>query len=109
MKKKHQIKYIACTCTAFPNQWEGRTFDDKFIYIRYQYGRLQIGVSSDEYQSVYGGIDASVYYLEIPDFIGELTIEGIRKLTKKLLDWNICSFLDDNIKMFRYKLTREQL
>lgn len=29
---------IELTCASHPSQWEGRTSDDRAIYIRYRYG-----------------------------------------------------------------------
>lgn len=31
------------TCRSHPAQWEGRTADGRFIYVRYRWGQLQVG------------------------------------------------------------------
>ena len=36
------VEKIEKTCDACPSQWEGRTSDDKPIYVRYRYGALEI-------------------------------------------------------------------
>jgi hypothetical protein len=32
------------TCGACPSQWEGRTDDGRYVYIRYRWGFLRLGV-----------------------------------------------------------------
>jgi hypothetical protein len=32
------------TCSACPSQWEGRAEDGRWIYIRYRFGLLRVGV-----------------------------------------------------------------
>ena len=32
------------TCESCPSQWEGRTDDGQFIYIRYRWGSLEYGI-----------------------------------------------------------------
>jgi hypothetical protein len=31
------------TCECSPSQWEGRTDDGRFVYVRYRWGWLQVG------------------------------------------------------------------
>jgi hypothetical protein len=36
------VQTITKTCEAAPAQWEGRTTDDRPIYVRYRYGFLSV-------------------------------------------------------------------
>jgi len=37
----YRIDYLEKTCTACPAIWEGRTDDNKYIFIRYRWGSLR--------------------------------------------------------------------
>jgi len=37
-----EVEEIRQTCTACPSQWEGRTTDERPIYIRYRWGVLSV-------------------------------------------------------------------
>lgn len=37
------VESIVQTCQAWPAQWEGRTTDGRFVYVRYRWGWLQVG------------------------------------------------------------------
>ena len=34
------------TCGACPSQWEGRTADGRYLYVRYRWGHLQVGIGT---------------------------------------------------------------
>jgi len=38
-----RLKELSKTCDACPAQWEGRTVDNQFVYVRFRWGWLQIG------------------------------------------------------------------
>ena len=52
-----KIKKITNICYACPSQWEGYTFDDEPIYIRYRWGFLsvRIGIKGEGIMSAVGG------------------------------------------------------
>ncbi len=50
-----KITTLAKTCIACPAQWEGRTDDDRGVYVRYRHGLLTVSVSEPG-----GDIDAAV-------------------------------------------------
>ena len=41
------------TCGMYPSQWEGKTTDGRFVYIRYRHGELSVGVGVDQDDAVY--------------------------------------------------------
>lgn len=55
-----KIKELTQTCYACPSQWEGKTVDDRPIYVRYRWGYLSFMVGKKEdksildYKEIYG-------------------------------------------------------
>jgi rRNA maturation protein Nop10 len=41
------VKSLIMTCQYCPSQWEARTFDDKFVYIRYRWGTLSLEIDDE--------------------------------------------------------------
>ena len=55
-----EIKNLVQTCSACPSQWEGKTTDNRAVYVRYRWGYLSISVSDPG-----GSIDDAVCGQEI--------------------------------------------
>lgn len=50
------IAELDMTCGACPAQWEGRTTDDEYVYIRYRYGILSLDIAHETvYNEAVGG------------------------------------------------------
>lgn len=43
---KPRIIELNQTCTACPSQWEGKTEDGRYVYIRYRGGYLSAGIGA---------------------------------------------------------------
>ena len=41
-----KVTGLKCTCWPCPSQWEARTEDGRFVYIRYRWGELHVGSGS---------------------------------------------------------------
>lgn len=41
------VTKLTKTCGACPAQWEGKTVDGAFVYVRYRYGRLTVSLSRE--------------------------------------------------------------
>ena len=41
-----KVKGLEMTCGACPSQWEGRTEDGEYVFIRYRYGWLRVDVGN---------------------------------------------------------------
>ena len=52
MDVRNYIVELVKTCEACPSQWDARTPDGKYIYIRYRYGNLWMGVGDTEQDAV---------------------------------------------------------
>ena len=71
-----KIKQLKQTCSAFPSQWEARTEDDKYVYIRYRGGYLSMGVGGTEDEA----IRKDVVGIEVGhSFAGEMSTEDMMK------------------------------
>lgn len=40
------LTQLEVTCEACPSQWEGRLADGRFIYVRYRWGCLAVGIEA---------------------------------------------------------------
>lgn len=48
----HKLTELVQTCTACPAQWEGKTDDGQYVYIRYRWGILRAGVGPTIHEAV---------------------------------------------------------
>jgi hypothetical protein len=51
------IRDLVMTCQYCPSQWEARTFDDKFVYIRYRWGTLSLEIDDKTIKTINCGDD----------------------------------------------------
>lgn len=49
-----RVTELTQTCESCPAQWQGRTDDGKFVYIRYRWGKLECGVADTLHDAVLG-------------------------------------------------------
>ncbi len=69
------VTTLTQTCSACPSQWEGRTADNRAVYIRYRHGYLRIEVS--EPGGTQHGTD-TVAWLETEWGDGDMTLDELR-------------------------------
>ena len=78
------VNELELTCSACPAQWEGRTNDGRWVYVRYRSGFLQVGVGDTLSEAV--GSDAIIR--KVGDGAdGYMTYEELREVTRGLVDW----------------------
>ena len=70
------IKELKQTCDGCPSQWEGKTDDGKYVYIRYRYGWLSFCIGS-VYGEVLGlsvgnSMDGCMTEEELATYLGHL-------------------------------------
>lgn len=46
------LRELEQTCWACPSQWEGKTDEGKYVYVRYRWGILSVGFGKDEWAAV---------------------------------------------------------
>lgn len=75
---------IKQTCSACPSQWEGRLDDGRYIYVRYRWGGLGVGVGA----SLEDAVKDDFFYECIGDGMdGFLTYDELRTNTKNEISW----------------------
>ncbi len=87
----------------FPAQWEGKTFDDKFVFIHYRHGILRASISVLERHAIIGS-DAAfnrVKDFEQP-FHGEMSNDDMVAYLGTCLDFKRCSFKKDKIHNYEF-------
>ena len=47
-----KLKELKQTCFACPSQWEGRTTDGRFVYVRFRHGRLSVGIANTFFEAI---------------------------------------------------------
>jgi hypothetical protein len=75
---------LAQTCDSCPSQWEGRTEDGRYVYVRYRWGNLQVGFGPT--------IEAAIFDETIDRQIGDrldgsLTYADLVTTTAAVIDW----------------------
>jgi hypothetical protein len=71
---------IQQTCEACPSQWEGATQDERYVYIRYRWGRLSVSVDGE-----------TVYCQDIGDALdGTLSWGEMMQYTSHVMIWDEC-------------------
>ena len=79
------IKSLKQTCKACPSQWEGKTADGRFIYIRYRYGFLTVHVGDTPQESY---ISDRVFGSSLGDRLdGILSLNELKRATLSVLQW----------------------
>jgi hypothetical protein len=65
------------TCYACPSQWEGKLEDGRFVYVRYRWGCLQVGIEDS--------LTEAIRHTEYLDYEGPDGLHGLMS-TEKMLE-----------------------
>jgi hypothetical protein len=80
------------TCMACPSQWEGRTDDDRPVYVRYRHGILRVslgpvgGEIDDAVEASQDGRSLVIARLG-GQYDGEMDLDELRRHTAGVLAW----------------------
>jgi len=75
---KYELEKLDRTCIACPSQWEGRTVDDRAVYIRYRGGNLDLWISEPGAEDISFQPEELVFnWDEGPAFDGSLTYDQL--------------------------------
>jgi uncharacterized Rossmann fold enzyme len=85
---KYKIKKLKQTCLACPSQFEGKTDDDRPIYIRYRFGYLSIRVG-EVGMDIMNAVEGKEIYGKVvgESFDGLMDLEEIIELTGDVIEW----------------------
>ena len=67
-----------------PSQWQGRTESGDYIFVRYRYGRLWIGIAPDYHRTPPTTLLETAYG-DLGD--GYLSFRSLRRRTRGVVDW----------------------
>lgn len=71
-----------------PTQWEGRTTDNQYVYIRYRYAKLSVGIGDTYCEAV----DNSRVFINLDiakgKFLGQISWEEVKLLMKEVLEFS---------------------
>ena len=87
---KYKIIKLICTTGACPTQWDGRTDDDRPVYIRYRGGRFQayVGNPGEDDMKVFDHRPILVRQLT-NDLDGVMGFKTMVELTKDIFEFEI--------------------
>ena len=79
------------TCTACPSQWEGKTDDDRQVYVRYRWGRLSIKLGKIDDDSEFAGASGQeIYGVQIGDELhGYLPYADLVRYTRGIVQFQL--------------------
>lgn len=77
------------TCTAAPAQWEGRTNDDRPVYVRYRYGGLEVRIGQRGADVESAVLDGELAFAmdDGNEWGGFMDLEQLRSLTAGAIEW----------------------
>ena len=75
------------TCNSCPSQWEGKSCDGRYVYVRYRWGTLSIGIGKSREESIKRS--GNLLEKELGDHLdGVLEFEQLRAATAGLIEWS---------------------
>lgn len=82
-----KVATLQKTCESHPAQWEGRLADGRFIYVKFRWGHLRIGIG----ETPAAAVDCRLPLFEWDKpgsngYEGDMSRSMLRRLTAKTLD-----------------------
>ena len=80
-----RISRVIQTCERNPSQWEGSTEDGDYLYVRYRWGCLSIGMGKTKEEAVR---NSNIMHEQLgASRDGDLKYAKLREVTKELIEW----------------------
>jgi len=84
-----QVTTFKQTCSACPSQWEGKLADGRWLYVRYRWGNLRVGIGEDWPTAIMNSSHRPIIDEDLgDDLAGVLTTEEMQLHTMLYLDWS---------------------
>lgn len=81
------ITKLEQTCAACPSQWEGKTSDGDYVYIRYRWGYLSVTLYAIDKLLVHG---KQIFGKAIgEDLDGAMSFEELKEATKEKIEFRL--------------------
>lgn len=107
---KYKIKTLTKTCDSCPAQWEGKTYDDKFVYVRYRFGNLQLSVADSEKDAVMGANCSDTVCFDVGDEMdGSMELTELIHYSQAIFDFSSCEYSDSLDNFYLYTVPTEKL
>jgi hypothetical protein len=83
------VTELTQTCGACPTQWEGRTADDHYIYVRFRWGALRIGIGATDAAAVDNAMgNQPAFFRQLGGSLdGFLDYDTLCIVTRGVVDW----------------------
>lgn len=78
------VQTLTQTCPASPSQWEGRTTEGRWVYVRYRWGWLQVGFGATFDEAVR---DQTIERQLGDGYDGELSLDELKAATADTVTW----------------------
>ena len=89
------IVEIRQTCMICPSQWEGRTADGRFVYVRFRWGYLQVGIGATDDEAVE---DDGTFGVQLSDHLdGALSYQQLVDATLGLFTWPVGDVMTNSL------------
>lgn len=83
-----KVVELVKTCEACPAQWEGKTDDGKFVYVRYRHGGLSIGFGRTISRAIFASHLAMNDKFQLDGkYDGEMELSELKALTAGEIEW----------------------
>lgn len=81
-----RVTTVVRTCTAFPDQWEGITDNNRQIYVRGRHGELEICVGLIGNMNRFAAVDGALVFVNfnVHDY---LTYAELQAMTSGIIEW----------------------
>jgi hypothetical protein len=80
------IRRLIRTGERCPSQWEATTEDGLYLYVRYRWGCLEIGMGPSMHDAIENS--GNVFEKQLGSNLdGSMDLEGLRKATSGLIAW----------------------
>jgi len=88
------VSHIERTCEASPSQWEGKTNDGQWVYVRYRWGSLTVSIGDTASNAVSGKV---IFRKSMDDPLGGyLSYRELIKATEGVVSWPVSEDIDSN-------------
>ena len=84
-----KVTEIIQTCSACPTQFEGRTSDNRRVYVRYRWGYLSVRIGEiggDIYTAV-NGTEVFGKVIDPEGWDGTMFFDELKEITKGFVQW----------------------
>jgi hypothetical protein len=77
-----KVTDVVQTCEACPSQWDAKTEDGKYVYIRYRWGSLTVDIDGHQYLHVQRRdfLDGIISWEEVEEYLEKIQYPAERDL-----------------------------